>query len=936
MSPKRPSTPSSVARHLLWFWLFLPLLLTLTGCQGCRDWLRQQRAETKEQRAEEEELDKKKDKPKPDFEPWKVTILPGSIPLDDGAAADDETLDDSRLDDLASGDDTTAAGGVPRAQRVVAKPGHWVQARYRLKANNDDFQGVLMAQCVDARLRPHRLEQTPFSVSSTRPAVIPKAQSKDLDLPLFVSLPTTGTARMVQVYAHLRPRGSSRDATQEITPTLPLKSHQYHLVVLARNPDRYGWLRSTPTVRPPLGDWGFVGLQEDYVVTLHQSAEGESLSLPGNPLAWTSIAYVIWDDLPPDALTTDQQAALVDWIHWGGQLLISGPESLDTMRGSFLGDFLPAELGKVVAVSQASLRELNEFWSLLPEKLEFGVDAYRLTSPTQSPLEITPLTPIADASFVPTTGQLVVERRIGRGRIVATAFPLGARRIVNWQNYDGFLNGCLLRRPAREFSMAPTGFPQVSLVGTVLERDDARINCGLRYFSRDARIPGEGRNSDRPRGPESPRRYELPRRPEPPWQGEDDPWGLLHRGPKSVTGVSAVHGYRNDPQRGVAGWSDFTAAATAARDSLQQAAGISIPNAGFVARVLGGYLLCLVPLNWLFFRVLRRVEWAWFVAPLIAVGGAVLVVRLAQLDIGFVRSRTEIAVVESQPGLSRAHVTRFCGLYTSLTSQYTLKFADSLAFALPFSTDPSADLQRLQTRQEVAYTRDKTVGLAGYPVLSNSTGMVHAEQMVNLEGSFGIVQEDADGLVVANGTRFDLQSVVLVTLTQRGVRLALASTMVAGEEATFTPQEAGDGDQLFAFLGNDRVTSEAVQEGQVSLRGLYRLALNSEQMRVGDIRLIGWSPQPVEGMGIRPNSNQNTFRTLLLANLRYGPLDAPTVDLNHPADFRRPPDEEGMDFEEDQSKRFNGRKSSATTSALATDRTSPGRPVGHVAAAGER
>ena len=119
--------------------------------------------------------------------------------------------------------------------------------------------------------------------------------------------------------------------------------------------------------------------------------------------------------------------------------------------------------------------------------------------------------------------------------------------------------------------------------------------------------------------------------------------------------------------------------------------------------MLGGYLLCLVPLNWLFFRLLRRVEWAWFAAPMIAVGGAILVVRLAQLDIGFVRSRTEIAIIEAQPELTRAHVTRYCGLYTSLTSKYALNFADSLAFALPFSTDPSLDVQRLQTRQEVAY-----------------------------------------------------------------------------------------------------------------------------------------------------------------------------------------------------------------------------------------
>ena len=54
--------------------------------------------------------------------------------------------------------------------------------------------------------------------------------------------------------------------------------------------------------------------------------------------------------------------------------------------------------------------------------------------------------------------------------------------------------------------------------------------------------------------------------------------------------------------------------------------------------VLIGYLFVLVPLNWLLFRVLGRVELAWAAAPVIAVVCTGLVVWLAQLDIGFARS----------------------------------------------------------------------------------------------------------------------------------------------------------------------------------------------------------------------------------------------------------------------------------------------------------
>ena len=73
---------------------------------------------------------------------------------------------------------------------------------------------------------------------------------------------------------------------------------------------------------------------------------------------------------------------------------------------------------------------------------------------------------------------------------------------------------------------------------------------------------------------------------------------------------------------GVAAWNDNGAASEAARHALTEAAGIQIPRGEFVLQVLGVYLLVLVPLNWLFFWLLGRVEWAWVAAPIIAVLGA--------------------------------------------------------------------------------------------------------------------------------------------------------------------------------------------------------------------------------------------------------------------------------------------------------------------------
>ena len=53
----------------------------------------------------------------------------------------------------------------------------------------------------------------------------------------------------------------------------------------------------------------------------------------------------------------------------------------------------------------------------------------------------------------PDGAPLVLDRRVGLGRVALTAFRLGQKelRLSAWPSFDAFLNGCLMRRPPREF-----------------------------------------------------------------------------------------------------------------------------------------------------------------------------------------------------------------------------------------------------------------------------------------------------------------------------------------------------------------------------------------------------------------------------------------------------------------------------------------------------
>jgi hypothetical protein len=454
-----------------------------------------------------------------------------------------------------------------------------------------------------------------------------------------------------------------------------------------------------------------------------------------------------------------------------------------------------------------------------------------------------------EAAFVPKSGQLLVERRTGRGRIVVSAFSLADRQFVNRKRFDEFFHACILRRPPREFLLTHQQVLDVQWTDGPTSKLDPRRTTNLRFFSRDA--------GGSPAASLARRQADGPRR--------------------SGEGLFDTSGYLADSQSGVAGWTDFSSVATAARNALEEAAGISVPTATFVLQSLAVYLLFLVPLNWGVFRLIGRVEWAWAAAPVIAMIGTIAVVRLAQLDIGFVRSRTEIAVVEVQSPYRRAHVTRYAGLYSSLSSRYDVEFDEPSALAQPFSLDPSAERLRLQTRQTVDLRQAKTVQLAGFPVLSNSTGMVHSEQMFALAGPIYLDGLEGQALRVVNESQFDLRDVGVVRIRgEDGVEVAILDQLPSHGSALLEFEPAGLS-TLCEKWDQSESSVPIRAHGGISLRSVLDLAL--DELNDGDLRLVGWTDQQVPGVSIRPRASQETFRTFVLAHLRYRALGEPQGDV---------------------------------------------------------
>jgi hypothetical protein len=345
---------------------------------------------------------------------------------------------------------------------------------------------------------------------------------------------------------------------------------------------------------------------------------------------------------------------------------------------------------------------------------------------------------------------------------------------------------------------------------------------------------------------------------------------------------------------GVGGWNDFEGAPRAARESLREAAGIKIPDASFVIFVLAVYLAVLVPLNWGIFRVVGRIELAWVAAPLIAIVGALSVIKLAELDIGFARSRTEIAVLEAHNGYPRGHLTRYTALYASLSTTYDVVFEDSNALALPFPADEDYQRSRGQGVDRVEYRRDETEArLAGFNVNSNSTGMIHSEQMYELGGA--ISYSDKDGREeVFNRTKYALHNAgVIRRVSSDRVQVAWIGDLPAGQgrAATFITAP-----RLRPLLPQWNLSS-SVEEDR-PLQRLLDLAQQPSQLEVGEVRLLGIVREPLGGLSIEPEPSQSEQSpTLVIAHLKRTTLaqNPPQPDRNSRATFKDELPEE--DFE---------------------------------------
>jgi hypothetical protein len=309
------------------------------------------------------------------------------------------------------------------------------------------------------------------------------------------------------------------------------------------------------------------------------------------------------------------------------------------------------------------------------------------------------------------------------------------------------------------------------------------------------------------------------------------------------------------------------------------------------------YLIVLVPLNWMVFHALGRIEWAWISAPIIALAGTLAVVRQAQLDIGFVRSQTEIGLLELQGDHPRGHLSRYTAIYSSLSSIYDLEFEDVSAVATPFPRDDQWTPAIGDSLETVAFEKYDKPRLRGVAVSSATTQMIHSEQMVALEGPIRLFSASNTPNLkqIENKSGFNLSDVVVIhreadgngKVTYKGCwigQLRNGGGALIRQDPVAMPKEG------LPFADERKYAEAQDYRKRLDVDPLLKLAFRftpkSDPLygRRDEWRLVGRIDEVLPGAVAAPEASQTTGSNVVLAHLAYEPAPFPEPDANSPSD----------------------------------------------------
>lgn len=747
---------------------------------------------------------------------------------------------------------------------MVLKPGHWYQGRQEIRANeeNEALELTLMLGRKSEEIIP--LSSGNQYVKFHRRTSIAKGQTKATELLFYVpSLPSSlevdGQSMQPSLRMEVKNRGFGVTLAEQLTLGRVGRPEQYSVVVLSKDPARHQfWGGLSCMVWPSVLVDAAAKVSPHRVISLGEKEMGSSL--PDRAVLWTPISHLVWYDADPSMLSESQQRAIVDWLHFGGQIIFSGPDALGAVNNSFLSPYFPLREIQTQTLTQEKFQSFVETWTVPNIKGERDVP---LLAPTrQMPWLSVQLG--EGAEWVPQAESLIAESAVGNGRVCVAMVPLSEDVLVRWKSYASLVNAALLRHPPRDWRSSDSVGGEMVWWKDLGREGDPTLSTRFRWLTRDSRQSMLAVASDEKEGDEKE-------------EGEE----------KKTDRNDTENELARLQTRSAAGWNDESSVSTGAAMCLAKASGISVPRVDLIVKLLAGYLLILVPLNWLVFKLMGRVEWAWVAAPFIALIGGLVVARSVQLDIGFSRSENRVGCIEVVAGHARAHQTDYVALYTSLSTPYSALFPDDVGVVLPMMPRATGQGRVRRDRIDLDYqfASDERGGITRYPIRSNTTGVLHAEEMVDLGGAID-AKVAVDGEVVVeltNRSKCDLRDVWVCGYHPDGAWIEGACGDLRSGRDQKVRLQAGKASDRWptVWKGNEVIDhkTEVKKSGdRINIGTMMEMALSAIESRPGKLVAIGWTEQTFGSLEITPSAVQQNRSMMVVVHLASGKDPLPLAD----------------------------------------------------------
>jgi hypothetical protein len=108
-----------------------------------------------------------------------------------------------------------------------------------------------------------------------------------------------------------------------------------------------------------------------------------------------------------------------------------------------------------------------------------------------------------------------------------------------------------------------------------------------------------------------------------------------------------------------------------------------LPTPVFIIAFLGLYIVLVVPVNYFVFRAWKRVEYAWFALPVVALAFGFLAYNIGYFSQSRTLDADEISLVEGMAGCPLANAKTFYAIYSPTGTNEPIRFPDRPVFARP-------------------------------------------------------------------------------------------------------------------------------------------------------------------------------------------------------------------------------------------------------------